>query len=140
MNIEVLHSSGITTAVQERVSALYSQLNPTEHQSPLHEVLANNNVVMVVCKEDAIICGMALLVTYKVLAGYRGLVEDVVVDVSYRGKGIGKKLMQKLVEQGNEMGLDEILLFSGHHRTAAIALYKSLGFTMRNSGVYQLKV
>ncbi len=72
------------------------------------------------------------------MAGYRGLVEDVVVDANYRGKGIGKKLMQELVEQGNAIGLDEILLFSGHHRTAVIALYKSLGFTIRKSGVYQL--
>lgn len=140
MNIEMLHHSDITATIQERVSSLYGQLNPTEHQSLLEDVLANKNVLMVVCKEDNVICGMALLVTYKVLAGYRGLVEDVVVDAAYRGKGIGKQLMQKLVEQGRELGLDEILLFSGHHRTAAIALYKSLGFTMRNSGVYQLKV
>jgi len=141
MTIEILKHSDITEAVQLQVAELYAQLNPTENQSSLATVLTeNNNVLMVVCKEENTICGIVLLVTYKVLAGYRGLVEDVVVDASHRGKGIGKKLMLKLMEQAKEIGLHEILLFSGHHRTAAIALYKSLGFTVRNSGIYQFKI
>lgn len=139
MAIEILKSSEITKAIQSQVSELYAQLNPTENQSPLSSVLTeNNNVVMAIYRENNEIYGIALLVTYKVLAGYRGLVEDVVVNTSHRGKGIGKKLMNKLVEQAKEIGLNEVLLFSGHHRTAAIAMYKSLGFTVRNSGIYQL--
>lgn len=139
MKVEILKYSEITDNIQLQVAELYAQLNPTENQRSLEEVLAkNNNVVLVICKENSIIYGIALLVTYKVLAGYRGLIEDVVVDADQRGKGIGKKLMNKLLEQAKEIGLNEILLFSGHHRTAAISLYKSMGFTVRNSGIYQL--
>lgn len=139
MKIEILKKSDVTADVQTQVAELYRQLNSTKNQSPLHTVLAeNNNVKMVICKDESKIIGIALLVTYKVLAGYRGLVEDVVVDADQRGKGIGKKLMNKLLEIGKTENLNEILLFSGHHRTAAIALYKSLGFTERNSGIYQL--
>ncbi len=46
--------------------------------------------------------------------------------------------MQKLLATANEKQLDEILLFSGHHRTAAINLYKSLGFVKKDSGLYRL--
>jgi phosphinothricin acetyltransferase len=48
--------------------------------------------------------------------------------------------MEKLLEEGKHQGLDEILLFTGHHRKPAINLYKSLGFTVRESGLYNLKL
>ncbi|MCP4976375.1 MAG: GNAT family N-acetyltransferase, partial [Maribacter sp.] len=64
--------------------------------------------------------------------------EDVVVSEIMRGKGIGRKLMEMLISEGQKINLSEILLFSGHHRKPAIALYKSLGFKLKDSGLYRL--
>lgn len=142
MIVELLTAEQVTESTQLQVANLYRQLNPNIEQRSLSEILAADNkvVIVIIGKADENIVGIALLSCYKVISGYRGLVEDVVVDASQRGKGIGKKLMRRLLEEGEKMGLDEILLFTGHHRTPAIALYKSLGFTMRESGVYNLKL
>ncbi len=141
MQIEILTLSELTPEIQNQVADLYQQLNANNSQRPLSEILdSDNQVLFISCKINNLIVGTALLSTYKVISGYRGMVDDVVVDASHRGKGIGRKLMQKLLEEGKKIGLDEILLFTGHHRTPAIALYTSLGFHLRKSGIYNLKL
>lgn len=141
MTIELLKADGLSNSIQNQVANLYRQLNADNKQRSLKEILqANNNVQVIICKIDNDIVGTALLSTYKVISGYRGMVDDVVVDKAQRGKGIGKKLMQKLLEEGKNLGLDEILLFTGHHRAPAIGLYKSLGFNLRESGLYNLRL
>ena len=141
MTIEILHKFELNEQIQSQINELYKQLNATIEQRPLHQILQeDNHVVVVICKEDRNIIGIALLAMYKVISGYRGMVEDVVVDTEQRGKGIGRKLMEKLLEETKNRDLDEILLFTGHHRTPALKLYKSLGFTLRESGLYNLKL
>ncbi|SHJ91930.1 GNAT family N-acetyltransferase [Pseudozobellia thermophila] len=141
MTIEVLHKFELDEKTQRRISELYKQLNSIIVQRPLHQILQeDNHVLFVVCKEGDDILGIALMAMYKVISGYRGMVEDVVVDEAHRGKGIGRKLMEKLLEEARHRGLDEVMLFSGHHRKPAIGLYKSLGFQLRPSGLYNLKL
>lgn len=141
MQIEILKPSDITTEVQNQVADLYKQLNADNKQRPLTEILQpRNNVLVIICKIDDAIAGIALLSTYKVISGYRGMVDDVVVDTRHRGKGIGRKLMDKVLEEGKNLGLDEILLSTGHHRAPAIGLYISLGFYLKQSGFYSLKL
>lgn len=141
MRLEILKSEALTNEVQTQVAGLYRQLNADNKQRPLQEILqAENNVHVIVCMIDNKVVGTALLSTYKVISGYRGMVDDVVVDSSQRSKGIGRKLMERLLELGRTLGLDEILLFTGHHRKPAIALYKSLGFNLRESGLYNKRL
>lgn len=141
MKIEPLIASQIDDTVQKRVNELFMQLNATIKQRPLHQIFENGNeVFMVCCSDKSEIIGIASMAIYTVISGYKGMVEDVVVDAAYRGKGIGKKLMKKLLEEAQHRSLDEVLLFTGHHRTPAINLYKSLGFTLKESGLYTLKV
>ncbi len=82
------------------------------------------------------IIGIALMCTYKVISGNKGWIEDVVVDSASRGKGIGRKLINLLVEVGEEKELSEILLFTEDHRVAAINLYSSVGFKLKDSKIY----
>lgn len=141
MIVEILKKSDIDDTVRLQITELYRQLNDKIKQCPLHQILQeDNHVIFAVCSIENKIVGIALLATYKVISGHRGMVEDVVVDTEHRGKGIGRKLMEKLLEEGKHRNLDSVLLFSGHHREAAINLYKSLGFTLRDSGIYNLKL
>jgi phosphinothricin acetyltransferase len=141
MEIEILQKSDIDNTVQVQITELFKQLNADIRQRPLHQILQeDNHVVFAVCKSEQQIVGIALLATYRVISGHRGMVEDVVVDEAHRGKGIGRQLMEKLLEEAKNRKLDGVLLFTGHHREAAISLYKSLGFTLRESGLYNLKL
>lgn len=141
MEIEILKKSDIDDTMRLQITKLYKQLNDSIKQCPLHQILQeDNHVIFAACRIENQIIGIALLATYKVISGHRGMVEDVVVDTAHRGKGIGRKLMEKLLEEAKHKNLDGVLLFSGHHREAAISLYKSLGFTLRDSGIYNLKL
>ncbi len=141
MKIELLQKEDLSQAIETQIVGLYAQLNPSKTNFTVKEVLqASNPVVFVVCKEGDTVCGMALMAYYTVVSGHRGMIEDVVVDENYRQKGIGRNLMLKLLECAKEKGLDEVFLFTGHHRQAAISMYTSLGFELRQSGLYNLRL
>lgn len=141
MTLELLTAESLTDTIQNQIAELYRQLNADNKQRPLSEILqSDNNVHVIVCTIDNKIVGTALLSTYKVISGFRGMVDDVVVDAAQRGKGIGRKLIERLLSEGKNLGLDEILLFTGYHRKPAIALYKALGFNLRESGLYNLRL
>lgn len=140
MKIEILHKHQVDENVKMQIQNLFNQLNSNIVQLSLEELIdGGNKLILAICKNEENIIGMATLVTYKAISGHKGMIEDVVVVESQRGKGIGRKLMEKLIEEGEKRQLTEILLFSGHHRQAAINLYQSLGFTLKNSGLYRLQ-
>ncbi|MBT8307989.1 MAG: GNAT family N-acetyltransferase [Maribacter sp.] len=141
MPIEILNNTDITPSIKKQIHELFKTLNADMDQCDIDKVLSQGNDFVFACYwADNELLGMASLATYKVISGYKGMVEDVVVSEAYRGQGIGRKLMEKLIAEGKRLHLSEILLFSGHHRKPAIALYKSLGFDLKNSGIYTLKV
>lgn len=141
MEIKLLHQEDITRSLQDQLTVLYTQLNAELKQLSLKEILGETeNLDLVYCMEGTELIGIAMMANYKVVSGYKGMIEDVVVSGEHRGKGIGRKLMEKLLEQAEERKLNDILLFSGHHRTAAISLYKSLGFILKDSGLYVKKL
>lgn len=141
MIVRLVHQNEITENLQSQLSELYLQLNSELKQLPLATILAEpENLDVAICLEDEVLIGIAMMAKYKVVSGYKGMIEDVVVSQDHRGKGIGRKLMELLMHRAKECELDDVLLFSGHHRTAAIALYKSLGFTLKNSGLYVKKM
>ncbi len=141
MVVKLLHQNEITEYLQLQLSELYIQLNSELKQLSLTTILEMpENLDVAVCLEGNELIGIAMMAKYKVISGYKGMIEDVVVSENHRGKGIGRKLMKLLLERAKECNLTDVILFSGHHRTAAITLYKSLGFTLKNSGLYIKKM
>ena len=141
MTLNILKKKNVTPAIKTQVCNLFKTLNADINQWDIEQVLAQGNeYICACCWQDEKLVGMASLATYKVISGYKGMVEDVVVSEEMRGKGIGRKLMVMLISEGQRLNLSEILLFSGHHRKPAIALYKSLGFNLKNSGMYTKKL
>tara|TARA_R110002126_G_scaffold124995_2_gene267261 strand:- start:114 stop:545 length:432 start_codon:yes stop_codon:yes gene_type:complete len=140
MIIKLITEKEFTVNLQTQLTELYKQLNAELTQLNLTTILSNDNPIDVaICMEGDVLVGIAMMAKYKVISGHKGMIEDVVVSSNYRGKGIGRKLMEKLLEQAEKEKLNDVLLFSGHHRTAAISLYKSLGFKLKDSGLYVKK-
>jgi ribosomal protein S18 acetylase RimI-like enzyme len=141
MEIKLLGQEDITEELQEQLSELYLQLNAQLKQLQLSTILeVSENIDIAACFEKNIVIGIAMMANYKVVSGYKGIIEDVVVSEQHRGKGIGRKLMELLLKEAKVRKLNDVLLVSSHHRTAAIALYKSLGFNMKSSGLYVKKL
>ena len=137
MVLTLLKKNEVTPTLQTQLTTLYLQLNDKLKQLELATVLeGEDQTAVAVCMDGETLVGIAMMAKYKVVSGYKGMIEDVVVSSEYRGQGIGRKLMEKLLEHAKSEKLDAILLFSGNHRTAAISLYKSLGFKLKESGLY----
>jgi ribosomal protein S18 acetylase RimI-like enzyme len=67
-----------------------------------------------------------------------GTTEDVVVDESFRGKGIARKLMNELIKKAQELGMKQIDLTSNPARESANKFYLSLNFNLRQTNCYRL--
>ena len=94
------------------------------HRESFLEMIAN---------KDA--CYLVGLWEGKVVAscGLRNIVGDgeitnVVTSASMRGKGIGREMLLKLMEEGGKMGVEAFTLEVRKSNLAAIHLYESLGF------------
>ena len=67
----------------------------------------------------------------------RAWIEDVVVDETVRGRGVGEGLSQEAVRRAVELGARTVELTSRPSREAANRLYQRLGFALRDSNVYR---
>lgn len=109
-------------------------------QEDLEQMISTSNVHLYLArlKEGGKIIGMATLISYRIPQNMRGYVEDVVVDESMRGKGVGKKLMNHIIEKARDLGVRYLNLTSRPSREAAQKLYESLGFEKRDTNVFRL--
>jgi GNAT superfamily N-acetyltransferase len=64
-------------------------------------------------------------------AGYLGHIDEFVVDAEYRGRGVGTRLLTRLVELAREHGCRRVELDSAFERVGAHAFYKRHGFENR---------
>jgi len=60
---------------------------------------------------------------------------SVYVERGWRGKGVGRVLLERLVELGRELGYHKLVLSAFPFNTAGVALYERLGF--RTVGIYK---
>jgi GNAT superfamily N-acetyltransferase len=63
--------------------------------------------------------------------GCIAFVEELVVDSSFRGRGIGGEIIKRLQELARAKGCKRLELDSGFHRTQAHLFYEHLGFEKR---------
>jgi ribosomal protein S18 acetylase RimI-like enzyme len=123
------------------IHRLLPQLDPAyplpgrEH---FESVLRNrNNHFFIAELENKEIAGILTLVVYSIPTGTKYWIEDVVVDESFRGRGIGKGLVVHAVNVARSMGAKSVDLTSRPFRIAANKLYRDLGFELRETNVYR---
>ncbi len=82
--------------------------------------------------------GMITLAIYDLCTGRKAWVEDVVVDDKYQGKGIGRLMMDFIIEFARNEKANVLMLTSRPSRIAANILYQKTGFKQKETNVYQL--
>jgi len=58
------------------------------------------------------------------------VVENVIVSSAHRGKGIGRRLMERIEEIAVEKSCDYIMFVSGNDRKGAHGFYESIGYRL----------
>ena len=86
------------------------------------------------------IVGMLTIATYKTPPGIKVWIEDVIVDESHRGKGIGRELMLFAIDYSGSLGAKYICLTSRPSRVAANELYLKLGFKKYETNFYKYRL
>jgi ribosomal protein S18 acetylase RimI-like enzyme len=80
--------------------------------------------------------GSGTLAVFPVPTGLRGHIEDVVVDRSVHGNGIGEAIVVQLLAKARELGIESVSLTCNPTREAANKMYQKLGFKKRETNVY----
>jgi len=125
------------------INRLLAELSPESVQitlSFLNKLIKDKKVFLLVAIDNNHIIGMASLITAMSPTNIFGLIEDVVVDEKYRGKGLGRMLVERLIKQGKRQKLAQLKLTSKKDRVAANNLYKKLGFVLKETNSYRLKL
>jgi phosphinothricin acetyltransferase len=77
--------------------------------------------------EDRLI-GFAQLFVLPKTTFVMGYLEDVIVLEEYRGQGLGRKILDKVIEVAKEQNCESITLTTRPERIAAKSLFESMGF------------
>lgn len=131
----------VTAADGELVAALAHLLPQlTTSATPptlaeLHDLVAGTHL-FVARDASGTLLGALSLALYRVPTGLKGTIEDVVVDESARGQGLGEALVRAALEAAAEAGAVSVGLTSRPGREAANRLYRRLGFEQRETNVY----
>lgn len=131
-------SVDILNALNNLVPQLSSSARPLELDD-LTRLLASEcvNFLIAVDGETGKIVGTLTLVVFPIPTGLRAWIEDVIVDSSARGRGIGKLLVRKAIEMAALQGVKSVDLTSRPSRVEANSLYVGLGFVVRETNVYR---
>src|SRR3954469_1827105 len=122
----------------ERLTPQLSSSSPPPDRDQLAEIVdAEATHLLVARGEDGSIVGSLTLVLFRIPTGLRAWIEDVVVDGSARGQGVGEALNRYAIDVAAERGARTVDLTSRPSREAANRLYLRLGFERRESNVYR---
>ena len=88
-------------------------------------IFSSDEVDGIVALEKGNVIGYASIHYIKKITRKSGIIEDVVVKENQRGKGIGKLLVNNLIEKAKKNNCDKIILSSSEKN---LKFYQKLGF------------
>ena len=141
MTIEVEVLRDVTDADMPAINRLLGQLSrsaPPLDADAVRQIATWDGNSLLVAREAGQIVGMLTLVMFPIPTGLRAWIEDVVVDESARGQGVGAALSREAVRLARAAGARTIDLTSRPSREAANRLYQRLGFRLRDTSVYRM--
>ena len=138
----IVRATAVTDELMEAITCLMPQLKlkyslPT--RSEMETLVASKASVLLIVRypeENSPIVGMLTLLIYRVPSGVRAHVEDIIVDVSVRGQGIGEALIRHALGVAREAGANGVGLTTNPRRLAANRLYQRIGFKRWETNIY----
>ena len=106
----------------EAINRLIAQLSTRSHsftEAELNSLIASPQSHLYALEYDEKIIGMVTLCIYQCPTGRKAWIEDVVVDQNHRGKGYGKLMVRKAMEECQNRGNVTLMLTSRPSRIVA---------------------
>lgn len=124
----------------ERVKELMRQLDATAifNEQYLYKAMLDGFISKIYDGEKLI--GMGWIFPRQTLLRRQAVVEDMIVDDAYRGKGYGQKMLLDLLDWAKKEHMDMVELTTNPNRLAANELYKKVGFNLHPTNHYLYKV
>ena len=133
-------TESLTDAYRVLIPQLSSSSNPPTGEALQRIIESDSAQILIAEDENGEILGTMTLIIFQIPTGIRAWIEDVVVDSSARGKGIGKKLNLAALELAKQAGAKTVDLTSRPARQEANQLYRSIGFAERETNVYRFSL
>jgi ribosomal protein S18 acetylase RimI-like enzyme len=141
----IVRATAVTDELVSAFERLIPQLKldfPPPSRDEIETLISTENSMLLSARypdERSDIVGILALIIYRVPTGIRARIEDVVVDESMRGKGIGEGLVCYALNMARDAGADGVALTSNPKREAANRLYQRLGFKPWMTNLYFYK-
>jgi ribosomal protein S18 acetylase RimI-like enzyme len=103
----------------------------------LAAIVESQATTILVAKDGERIIGTLTLAVFRIPTGVRAWIEDVVVDESARGSGVGEALTREAIRLAREAGARTVDLTSRPSREVANRMYEKVGFRRRETNVYR---
>jgi ribosomal protein S18 acetylase RimI-like enzyme len=127
--------------LERAMAVLIPQLNPAlaiPTRQHLAAMIAEPTTTLLIASEGSSIVGTATVIVFTSPARVKARIEDVVVDESARGRGVGEALVRECLNVARKRGARVVELESAKPREAANRLYVRLGFELRETNVYRI--
>jgi ribosomal protein S18 acetylase RimI-like enzyme len=147
--LQVNEAVEVTDELVDAVARLVPQLSSSSAppgREELAEMIATPTTMLLVARLAADgepvgdIVGTLTLVVFRIPTAIRAWIEDVVVDESARGRGVGEALTVAALDRAKAAGARTVDLTSRPARQAANRLYQRLGFVGRDTNVYRYEL
>jgi ribosomal protein S18 acetylase RimI-like enzyme len=132
-------SDEILAACHRLIPQLSSSSRPIT-LAELTEIVDGASTVLFAARRGTEIVGLLTLVVFRIPTAVRAWIEDVVVDESARGSGVGEALSRAALAEAVCRGAKTVELTSRPSREAANRLYQRIGFVRRDTNVYRYEV
>lgn len=138
--MEIMELQTLTAGQTADLLALMAELDPDVKVTAdmLQAAVEEPSTHFFAAVEDGRILGCASLCLTRHPLGLKGGIEDVVVSSAYRGRGLGKQLMEHIIRYAQALAPIELHLTSRPSRVAANQLYQAMGFRQYQTNVYKL--
>jgi len=141
--MNIIEIKSYADAVLDAINILLPQMSSspepfTEHK--LHAIINSETSHLFMAEINGQYVGTLTLVVFRIPSEIRARIEDLVVQETARGTGVGTSLVQKAIAMAGALGAKAVDLTTHPSREAANQLYKKLGFELRETNVYRRRV
>ena len=135
----------VSPELLDALTALLPQLSssaPPPTDTEIAEIAGSPATVLLVARLGAggPVVGSLTLALFRIPTGMRAWIEDVVVDETARGRGVGSALVHAALDRARASGCRTVDLTSRPSREDANRLYVGLGFELRETNVYRYEL